>query len=197
MWNYIEANPFVVGALTGSLAAYLLGLLVSYFRREKRWLGYSVGSRNIVQGGHSKLAIQYDGREIVRLDSHQIDVRNIGNRPLTNLPVRIESRGGGEIVEHELTCPDGSSFSVSPDGLSCLVVTIDLLNPGEIFSVGLTVADATTSDVRVIARAELLEVREIGTRLNTEDLLEILMPSIPLGSVTLDLYRLSHRKNRR
>jgi hypothetical protein len=82
MWDFLKANPFIVGALTGSLAAYLLGLLVSYIHREKRWLGYSVSSRNIVQKGHSKLEMKYDGRDIVRLDSHAIQLRNIGNRPL-------------------------------------------------------------------------------------------------------------------
>ena len=49
MFDFIQANPFVVGALTGSLAAYLLGLLVSYWRREKRWLGYSV-TGGVAQG---------------------------------------------------------------------------------------------------------------------------------------------------
>jgi hypothetical protein len=193
MWDFVQANPFVVGALTGSLAAYLLGLIISYVRREKRWLGYSISSRNIVQRGHSKLAIQYDGHNIIRLDSHQVDFRNIGNRPLVNLPVRLEIRGGGNLVDHELTAPDGAQFTAVPEAPASLLLTVDLLNPGEVFSVGLTVADAEHSDISVAARAEFLELREIGPRLDTKDLLEILLPPLPLGGVIYELYRVSRR----
>ena len=197
-WEFIKSNPFVVGALTGSLAAYLLGLLVAYLRRDKRWLGFSVSSRNIVQGGHSKLAMKYDERDIVRLDSHTVQVRNIGNRALAKLPVRIESRNGGEIVEHELNAPEGAMFPVVMDGSNCLVITVELLNPGEAFSVGLTVADSRTGEVAVVARAEYLQVKAIGDFLATDDLLDILMPRIPfVGSLMLDLYRLSRAKARR
>jgi hypothetical protein len=84
MWKFVTENPFVVGALTGSLATYLLQLLVGFFRREKRWLRYSVNSRTIVDRGHSKLEMRFTGggkqREVKRLDSHAVLVRNIGNR---------------------------------------------------------------------------------------------------------------------
>jgi hypothetical protein len=190
MWDFLKANPFMVGALTGSVAAYLLGLLVSYLRREKRWLGYSVSSRNIVERGHSKLAMKYDGRDIIRLDSHTIQLRNIGNRPLVGLPIRLECVSGGEIVDHEMNVPEGATYTASPDSTARLVVTVDLLNPGEAFTVGLTVADAKEGRVKVVARGELLEVKEIGERANTEELLEILIPRLPFGNLLLDLYRL-------
>ena len=163
MLEFFRANPFLLGALSGSLAAYVLGLFVSHLRRERRWMGYSVSSRNIVQGGHSKLAMKYENRDVVRLDSHTIIVSNIGNRPLASLPVRVECAKGGEIVEHELHAPDGAKCSGVGEGTTALVVTTDLLNPGEAVLIGLTVADASASDVKVIARGELLEVRRLGS----------------------------------
>jgi hypothetical protein len=197
MWEFLKSNPFVVGALSGSLAAYLIGLVVSYLRREKRWLGYSVSSRNIVYGGHSKLTMKYDGKDIVRLDSHTVVIRNIGNRPLVKLPIRIECINGGGIVEHELHAPDGASCVAASDGSGKLVVTTDLLNPGEVVTIGLTVADAKEGEIKVIARGEFLEVKKIGERADTAELLEALMPHLPfIGSLMFDLYRLSRPRRR-
>jgi hypothetical protein len=197
MWDFFKSNPFMVGALTGSLAAYLLGLLVSYLRREKRWLGYSTTSRNIVQQGHSKLSMKYDGREIVRLDSHTILFRNIGNRPLVQLPVRVECASGGEIVERELHAPEGASCAAAADGPGKLVVTTDLLNPGEALNIGLTVANAPEIGVKVIARGEFLEVKQIGESADTAELLEALLPYFPFGGVMFELYRFTRPRPRR
>lgn len=197
MWEFIKANPFIVGALSGSLAAYLLGLLVSHLRREKRWLGYSVGSRNIVQRGHSKLDIKYDGRDIVRLDSHTVIVRNIGNRPLVQVPIRIECGAGGAIVDGELHAPDGATCRAVADGTGQVVVTTDLLNPGEVVTIGLTVADATATEIKVIARGELLQVKQIGERADTAELLEALLPHFPFGSLFFDVFRIIGSRHRR
>jgi hypothetical protein len=57
----LKEYSFVVGALTGSLASYLLGLIVSHVRREKRWLGYSIDSRNIVSAERHDLAFAFKG----------------------------------------------------------------------------------------------------------------------------------------
>ena len=198
MWNFIEANQFVVGALTGSLAAYLLGLLVTYVRREKRWLGYSVSSRNIVQKGHSKLDMKYDGQDITRLDSHTIQLRNIGNRSLTNLPIHLESVEEGKIVDFEMKPPEGAMFTCTLDDKKCITVTVDLLNPGEAFTVGMTIADAGRGEINVVARGEYLQVKMIGERVSTDELLEILMPALPIvGSLLFDLYRVSKLRERR
>ena len=187
MWQFIHDNPFIIGALTGSLASYLLGLLVSYFRREKTWLGYSLSSRNIVLKGHTQLSMKYGEREISRLDSHTIVLRNIGNRPLKNLPVRIESEKGG-IVEHELKPPDGAEFTAALEG-ERLTVTCDLLNPGEAATIGLTVADSADGDVKVIARAESLVVKELGQQLDTDELLDTLATPFLITRLSLDLFR--------
>lgn len=80
MWEVLKDNPFIVGALSGSLAAYLLGLLVSYLRREKRWFGYSIESRSIVKAGDERVSMKFEGRDIRRLDSHTVLIRNTGNR---------------------------------------------------------------------------------------------------------------------
>ena len=98
MWQFIRENSFIVGALTGAVGAFLLKLLVDHLQREKKWIGYSVNSRGIVERGNPNLAITYKNREINRLSSHSVLLRNIGNRPLKELPVRITLSSGGEIV---------------------------------------------------------------------------------------------------
>ena len=100
--EFLRQNAFVGGALSGSVAAYLLGLLVSYWRREKNWRGFSVTSGMIVEKGHPDLAFTYKGRTIERLHSPAISVRNIGNRALTRQPIRVEASVNGEIVAHEV-----------------------------------------------------------------------------------------------
>ena len=81
MWDFIQQNSFVVGALSGGLAAHLLSLLINFFTREKKKKGYSIASRFIVEKGHKDLVIHYKGQEIERLLSHQVIIRNTGNRP--------------------------------------------------------------------------------------------------------------------
>ena len=195
-WEFIKQNTFLVGALSGSLAAYLLGLVVSYFRREKRWLGYTVSSRNVVQAGPQKLTLTYDGKSISRLDSHTVLFRNTGNRPLGALPVKVHCTNGGTILEHELTLPEGATFSSIAEA-DHITVNVDLLNPGEAFSIGLTVADSMgTGGIKPVARAEYLQIQEIGQQANTFDLLEALLPHIFFGNLILDLYKLSSRRRR-
>jgi hypothetical protein len=188
MLQFIKDNPFLVGALTGSLAAYLLGLLVAYLRREKVWLGYTISSRNIVLKGHTKLSMKYGDREISRLDSHAIVLRNIGNRPLKSLPVCIES-AKGSIVEHEINPPDGAKFTPTLNE-SSLVVNCDLLNPGEAATLGITVADSADGKIKVIARAENLRLKELGQQLDTNELLDAVTETIPLLRPIVDIRRL-------
>src|SRR3954471_12534180 len=159
--DFLQKFPFLVGAITGSVPAYLLGLLVSHIRREKRWLGYSVTSRNIIKADHSNINVSYGGKPIRRLDSHVVLARNIGNRPLTLLPVRIET--SGQIVNYEVQAPRGEKYSVDPEPADAIVVTPQLLNPGEALEVGLTVADGWSEEVSVIARGEMLQVKKIGS----------------------------------
>lgn len=194
MIEFLKTYPFIVGALTGSLAVYLLNLLVSYLRRDKRWLGYSVTSRNVVNANHSKVKMEFEGKEIKRLDSHSISFRNIGNRPLVNLPVKIHLVGSGSIFESDLNPPEGADFKFNNNETDCLSLEIDLLNPGEPFSLGFTVADSDTNEIKVIARSEYLELREIGEQKSTVDILEVLLPHMFLGSLILDLYKISNRK---
>ena len=64
----------------------------------------------------------------------------------------------------------------------------DLLNPGEVFNIGLTVIDGLDEPVTFIARAEYLEVRQIGDRAETDELIEVLLSSVPYwGNIVLDL----------
>lgn len=141
MWDFLRENQFVVGALTGSLAAFLLGLWVTHLRREKRWLGFTSSSHNVVQRGHTKVSMRYEEREIARLDSHTVVLRNIGNRPLVKLPVALQLPTAGTILEFDVSLPAGSATTSALEGADKVVLILDLLNPGESLTVGLTVAD--------------------------------------------------------
>lgn len=193
MWEVVQENPFVVGALSGSLAAYVLSLIVSYLRREKRWLGYQISYRNIVESGPSKLEVMYDGRKIERLDSQSVQLRNIGNRPLCDQRVQISCKRG-EIVECELDLPDGARAPVHAPAAQLRIVEFDLLNPGEALNIGVTVVDGLDEPVSVVARGEFLEVRAIGDRAATDELMEIFLSAVPFwGVFFLDLLKLSRR----
>jgi hypothetical protein len=161
MWQFIKENQFVVGALSGSVAAFLLGLVVNYFKREKIWLGHSILSRNIALKGHSSVSILYESREIQRLDSYTVLLRNIGNRAFKNQPIKIEC-SSGEIVDYGVETPDGANFDADVEN-GQLVLICDLLNPGESIKLEVTVMDATKPKaLKVIARAENLKLKEIG-----------------------------------
>jgi hypothetical protein len=187
MWQFLKENPFIVGALSGSLAAYLLGLLVSHLRREKRWIGYSIESRNIVKAQDSRVSMRFENRDIRRLDSHTVLVRNIGNRAVTGLPVRITATKNAHIVEHDLDPPDGASFQVQQVVPNEIIVTCDLLNPGEAAGVGLTIADSSDEELRVVARAEGLIVKKIDSRSTTTELLKLLLESSFMPGLVVDL----------
>lgn len=187
MWEFLKDNTFIVGALSGSLASYLLGLLVSYLRREKRWLGYSIDSRNIVKAQDSRVSMKFENQDIRRLDSHTVLIRNIGNRAISNLPVRVLASEAAYFVEYDIEPPEGSSFQIQQPTPNEINVTCDLLNPGEAATVGLTVADSSDDKLRVIARAEGLTVKKIGARSTTTELLDILLVSSSIIRVLVGL----------
>ena len=169
MMQLLRDNPWVFGALTGSLATYLLQLVIGHVRREKRWIGYSISRHTIARGG-SRLAITYAGRSVERLDSCVLTLSNIGNRALRRLPVTIRAPDG-EILEREVRGPDGATLDVQSPRSSDLAISCDLLNPGENYTLSLTLADSK-EPVQVIARAEYLRVKAMGT---TGDVL-LMMP---------------------
>ena len=80
-------------------------------------------------------------REIARLDSHTVVLRNIGNRPLVKLPVALQLPTAGTILEFDVSLPAGSATTSALEGADKVVLILDLLNPGESLTVGLTVAD--------------------------------------------------------
>jgi hypothetical protein len=143
----------------------------------------------VVQAGPTKLTLYYDGNEIKRLDSHTVVFRNTGNRPLKALPVTIECTNGGTVLERELSVPDGAKFETTSDQNS-IFVNIDLLNPGETFSVGFSVADAASpGGIKVVARAEFLKLRNIGVQVDTAELLDELMRGMPFGRLIAIMVR--------
>lgn len=178
MLNFLEKYPFVIGALTGSVAAYLLGLLVNYIRREKKILGYSIQSRKIVEIGHKDLTIHYKGQPIERLYSYQVLIRNVGNRALKELPVRIKFES--DFLDPELIQPDGAQFKIVIEKSNEIVVHCDLLERNESLKIGFTSIDVVKNDtnidiknsglrginapkISITARAENLQCKDLDT----------------------------------
>ncbi len=185
-FDFFREYGFIIGALSGSLAAYLLGLIVSHLKREKRWVGFSKSGRTIVERGHADLSFTFRGREIDRLDSHEISVRNIGNQALLDQPIRIQTPDG-EIVAFEVDRPTGATYGTSqPDGRS-VVIDCELLNPGEVFTVGVTVVNSTVGELFVSARGERLVCKEIGGSVNSSELLGILAGTSSLTKIAFDV----------
>lgn len=192
MFKVIGEYQFVVGALSGSLAAYLLGLIVSYLRREKRWLGISITSRMIVERGHQDLTLVYKGRNIERLHSHGATIRNIGNKPLTKQLIRVEMLAPGEMVGYELNQPPGANFQTSTPSPRSLVVDCDLLNPGEAFRIGVTVVDSI-EPITVTARGENLICKDIGDGISSDELLRLLLAATPFFGQFVGLWEVAGR----
>ncbi len=190
MLEFLQQYPFVIGALSGSLAAYLLGLIVSHLRREKRWLGFAISSRVIVERGHPDLVLTYKGRSIERLHSHAVKVRNIGNRALKTQAVRIATLDGSEIVAHELEQPGNANFSIEIPDRSTLLVMIDLLNPGEGFKVGVTVIDSSDGEIEASARGEYLVCKQMSDEANIDDLLNAIAGISAINRLMVELMRL-------
>lgn len=195
--DFFRANSFVVGALTGSLASYLLGLLVTHFKRPKRWLGYRVSSRAIVQRGHPHLTLKFDGREIASLASHIVLLQNVGNQPLKSQTVFLVVGDGGEVLETDWLGPEGAEVKINRLKSTTVSAECDLLNPGEYFSVGLTVANAPGTDVHVAARGEMLEVKVIGLGLGVDSdiLLEAILSPLPFGGLLTQIARSMRRRS--
>jgi hypothetical protein len=189
MWQFIKDNPFIVGALTGSLASYLLGLLVSYLRREKKILGYSRLSRKIAERGGKDLNIEYKGQQINSLYSHQVIIRNIGNRALKDVDVQIIC-DGGKFVDLKFDVPKGANYIPrKEDEDKKVIIKCDLINRGESFTVGLTSINSKSEDVSVVARDENLICKEIEETAKFAELLEIIANQSVASRVFYDVTR--------
>lgn len=178
MSDFFKDNSYLIPFLTGSVPAFFIGLLVSHLKREKKWLGYSISSRNIVKRGHANLSMKYDQREIKSLDSHEILLRNVGNKPLVNLPVSIQT--DGELVEHSLTVPSGMKAEVGFVGNNGLRIEFDLINRNESVTLTLTVADSKEREVKVIARDENLIVKTVKPILSEQNMFKYGMAMLVL-----------------
>lgn len=190
-WEFFQQNQFIVGALTGSLAAFLLGLGIEYYQREKKSLGYSIASRKIVDRGDKNLEIKYKDHLIDNFYSHQVTVRNIGNRALKDIPIRI-SCDRGIIVESELSTPVGSDYKKENiDNDRTILVNCDLINRGEAFLVGLTTMNTNSESISVAARSENLTLKEISQAAKLKEIIEILADqSFLMQIIRLTMFRL-------
>lgn len=174
--QFLKDYSFLIGALTGSVAAFFLNLFVNYIKRERKILGYSVVSRKIIEGGQKDLEIRYKEKPIKRLYSHQVTIRNVGNRALKDLPVKIKF--DDTFIDPELTQPDGAEFTMTTTNDKEIIVSCDLLERNENFKIGFTsIVEAEekepkesseyirsildTPRITVIARVEDLECRDL------------------------------------
>lgn len=186
MWQFIRDNSFIVGAFSGGVAAFLLKLLADYLQREKKWIGYSISSRRIVEKGNPNLSINYKNLEIKNLTSHSVLFRNIGNRPLKGLPIRISLPFGGQIVEYEIQGPDGAEFACVLESPTVLRVDCDLLNKQETFIMGVTAIDTPKGELLISARGENLICKEISPQAKLTDLLDVLGSSSSITKLFID-----------
>lgn len=179
MWEAVKEYSFVFGLIGGSLSAYLLGLLVNHLRRDKRWLGYFLTSRNIVSSDHSDLSVKYKGESIKRLDSYSVHVENIGNRPLVNIPVRVTGSSTTRIIETDTNAPEGMDFTESASGGSEVMFTFPLLNVGEVVIIELTVVDAD-EPLKLTSRVAEMTLVQLSPNIQTSEFFFEFLEAFPL-----------------
>jgi hypothetical protein len=176
--DWIKTNSqFLLVFFSGSVFAFLLGELSKFVTRKKKWFGYSVLTRNIVSVANPDVVIKYKDEATSKLDSITVHCRNIGNEPLTNFPVEIVAGTESRIVDYELTPPKGSRSSIEQPTASSLSIIFDLLHPGEIGEVGLTLINSKDATISVYARVEGVFVKQLSSSASTKRLLLELMDS--------------------
>lgn len=157
MMESIKEYQFLIGALTGSLAAYLLGLLVSFLKRDKLRLTCSIDSRRIAGSERADIKFTYRDQPISYLHSHNMRLVNNGNRSLLNVPIYIKSHVGSKITDIDVYHPVGVKYTkIVGDDIE-LLITFDMLQPGEYVSIGMTVINSPTETLQISARADKLQ----------------------------------------
>jgi len=194
MLEFFRQNQFAAGLLGGSVAAYLLGLFVTWLRREKKVLGYSVSSRTIAVTDLPDLSIAYRGTATPYLHSHSIVISNVGNRALRGFPVRIECAPDGYIYGSEISAPAGEAFEKVIEDPDYITINCGLLNVGESFTVGFTVLHTPNPEIRISARQENLTVRAISQSDLVGAIIEVLGIASPQVKFTSDLARAIQKK---
>ena len=156
----------------GGLVVFLLGQIIDYVRREKRWLGYDLSSRCIIQRDDPELEIFYKKNPVQRAVLHSIRFKNIGNRPLKETPIILHppSGLGGYKAAATSTNLVNCEYFAAPRGLG---VKFDLLNPGEEVSVAFTGFDCPDEKLQIAARQEGVVTKDISGRSRNERLFEI------------------------
>lgn len=189
VWEFMQQNSFLVGAVTGSLATFILGEIVKYYRREKKTLGYSISSRKIIERGDRDIEIRYKNQEINNIFSNQVTIRNIGNRALKDLPIKIGC-DNGKILENELSSPEGANYTISnQDNDKSIIINCDLINKGESFHFGFTSINVESEKISVIARGENLTLKEISQDPKLKEILEVISNQTTPAGMLLNLIR--------
>lgn len=172
MVEFLRDYGTIISALTGGLAGYVLNIIVTHMKRKRKVLGYSIITQSIAKSSRPDLKILWGERPLSSVDAVLLTLRNIGNQPLVHIPVRVETEAGSEILETADTGPLGVEVTPIHESENSHIFTIDLLNPGEVLSLALTVANAGGGLVQLSARAEFLQVREVKTAASTPELLD-------------------------
>jgi hypothetical protein len=180
--EWLKQNLPVVMFLSGSMAAFILGQIVNFLSRKKSTFGYQIDSRNIVSVTTADLVVSYRNLPVQKMDSVTVSFWNLGNQPLINFPVRVQTEGGGIIVDLNLRPPEGSLTKVEPIHEYENVITFDLLKPGEEAVLDLTILNSTHGKVKIYARVANVDVKEISSTANSTDFaMEILDASPTLS----------------
>lgn len=167
MLDFMKEYGSLFAFVGGSLSAYLLGLIVAHFRREKRWLGFNIDKQTIVSAENPNLTVQFNGHSINKLDSYKILISNIGNRSLIAIPVRLIASIDARILERNVEVPEGATASFVDSGDNEVCVTVDLLNVNEHAIVSLIVANPT-SDLKLISRVDGLTIVNMSSKISTQ-----------------------------
>lgn len=162
-----------VSFLGGGLVVFLLGQVIDYLRREKRWLGYDLSSRCIIQRDDPEIEIFYKKNPVHRAVLHSIRFKNFGNRPLKDVPIILHPPSG--LSGYKAVASSDNlvkcEYFADPRGLG---VKFDLLNPGEEALVAFTVFDCPDEKLQIAARQEGVVTKDISGRSRNERLFEII-----------------------
>lgn len=161
MLDFLRENQFLVGALSGSLAAYLLGLFVNYLKRQKKWLGYAVESSVVIDANIPDASLVFKGKHATSVCTHQIIIKNIGNVALKNIPCNIAIKDPGKIIDFDYRAPPGLKFDILKENENSLNFEIALLNKAESIVIRITDVNNRDLSIEFLSRQEDMELKSI------------------------------------
>lgn len=156
MLNFLQEYSFLATVLSGALAAYVVGTVTSYLRRKRRVVETTVLTRRL-DSEHPGVEISYGGNRVEGVDLHLVEVHNVGNVAIEDLPIWIRCRG--DILDARAGGPEGSNPVVTQEEANLIQVRQDLLNPVETVRISFTTLDPKGDRPNVVCRQKGLTHR--------------------------------------